>query len=157
MSYEEFKEADSSTRQATHRVSKGIHDKVLFLIFVVLYIFVILILMRHLLQKKKILMRHLLGIRIIPQGHSVTRKLKSDGHVDSMQTLHNLNQGTLILYYINPYSSFFFLSVLTNIFVLSCTDELTGFEQAWNGNAKKHLPGWREESSSRDVMSMLYS
>lgn len=83
LSYEEFKEADSSSRQATHRVSKGIHDK----------------------------------------GHSVTRKLKSDGHVDTMQTLHNLNQ-----------------------------DELNGFEQAWNGNAKKHLPGWREESSSRDVM-----
>lgn len=83
LSFEEFKEADSSTRQATHRVSKGIHDK----------------------------------------GHSVTRKLKSDGHVDTMQTLHNLNQ-----------------------------DELTGFGQAWNGNAKKHLPGWREESSSRDVM-----
>lgn len=83
LAYEEFKEADSSTRQATHRVSKGIHDK----------------------------------------GHSVTRKLKSDGHVDTTQTLHNLNE-----------------------------DELVGFEQTWKGNAKKHLPGWREESASRDVM-----
>ncbi|KAH6754921.1 hypothetical protein C2S53_019375 [Perilla frutescens var. hirtella] len=83
LTYEEFKEADSSTRQATHRVSRGIHDK----------------------------------------GHSVSRKLKSDGHVDTTQTLHNLNE-----------------------------DELVGFEQAWNGNAKKHLPGWSEESASRDVM-----
>ncbi|XP_057811568.1 uncharacterized protein LOC131025794 [Salvia miltiorrhiza] len=83
LTYEEFKEADSSTRQATHRVGRAIHDK----------------------------------------GHSVTRKLKSDGHVDTMQTLHNLNQ-----------------------------DELPCFEDAWRGNAKMHLPGWSEESASRDAM-----
>lgn len=57
------------------------------------------------------------------KGHSVTRKLKSDGHVDTMQTLHNLNE-----------------------------DELTGFEQAWNGNARRHLPGWREGFSIQDDM-----
>lgn len=72
---EESRAADTTTGQATHRISKGIHDK----------------------------------------GHSVTRKLKSDGKVDTMQTLHNLNE-----------------------------DELAGFEEIWKGNADKHLPGWIE-------------
>lgn len=31
------------------------------------------------------------------QGHSVTRKLKSDGRVDTRQTLHNLNESMLML------------------------------------------------------------
>ncbi|KAK3224797.1 hypothetical protein Dsin_004659 [Dipteronia sinensis] len=47
------------------------------------------------------------------KGHSVTRKLNSEGKVDKMQTLHNLNE-----------------------------DQLSGFEQAWNGKARKHMPGW---------------
>ncbi|KAK6137675.1 hypothetical protein DH2020_028601 [Rehmannia glutinosa] len=84
LTFEEWKEANSSTGQATHKVSRGIHDK----------------------------------------GHSVTRKLKSDGHVDTMQTLHNLNE-----------------------------DELTGFEEAWNGNVRKHLPGLSGGGfASQDVM-----
>ncbi|KAG1360745.1 myeloid leukemia factor 1 [Cocos nucifera] len=70
---EEQKEADTTTRRATHRVSRGIHDK----------------------------------------GHSVTRKLNSDGRVDTMQTLHNLNE-----------------------------NDLAGFEEAWKGKARQHLPGW---------------
>ena len=49
------------------------------------------------------------------KGHTVARKLNSDGRVDTMQTLHNLNE-----------------------------EELSGFEQVWNGNARKHLPGWSE-------------
>ncbi|KAL6007960.1 hypothetical protein ACLOJK_033465 [Asimina triloba] len=72
---EESKEADTSKGRATHRMSRGIHDK----------------------------------------GHSVTRKLKSDGKVDTMQTLHNLNE-----------------------------DELGGFEKDWRGSARKHLPGWSQ-------------
>ncbi|KAL3517001.1 hypothetical protein ACH5RR_023903 [Cinchona calisaya] len=68
---EERKEADSSTGQATHCISKGIHNK----------------------------------------GHSVTRKLNSDGKVDTTQTLHNLDE-----------------------------DELVGFERRWKGNADVHLP-----------------
>ncbi|KAL7160298.1 hypothetical protein ABFS83_01G084400 [Erythranthe nasuta] len=83
LTFEESKEADSSTRQATHRVSRGIHDK----------------------------------------GHSFTRKLNSDGHVDTMQTLHNLHE-----------------------------DELGGFEEAWKGNARKHLHGWNGEFASQDVL-----
>ncbi|CDP09883.1 unnamed protein product [Coffea canephora] len=75
MTFEESKEANSATREAAHRVSRGIHDK----------------------------------------GHSVTRKLKSDGRVDSMQTLHNLEE-----------------------------DQLAGFEEAWKGKARKHLPGWTD-------------
>ena len=31
--------------------------------------------------------------RLVLQGHSVTRKLNSDGRVETMQMLHNLNQG----------------------------------------------------------------
>ncbi|GMY09358.1 myeloid leukemia factor 1 [Fagus crenata] len=69
---EETKEADRTTGQAKHKISRGIHDK----------------------------------------GHSVTRKLNSDGKVDTLQTLHNLNE-----------------------------DELAGFEEAWKGNVKGPLPG----------------
>ncbi|KAK8692806.1 hypothetical protein V6N13_070413 [Hibiscus sabdariffa] len=73
VTFEESKEADTASGQASHRVSRGLHDK----------------------------------------GHSVMRKLNSDGKVDTMQTLHNLNE-----------------------------DELAGFEESWNGKAQKHLPGW---------------
>ncbi|THU63228.1 hypothetical protein C4D60_Mb01t13520 [Musa balbisiana] len=51
------------------------------------------------------------GIR--EKGHSVTRKLNSDGRVDTVQMLHNLNE-----------------------------DELPVFEETWKGKAKQHLPGW---------------
>ncbi|XP_056174005.1 uncharacterized protein LOC115689197 isoform X1 [Syzygium oleosum] len=68
---EESKEADATTGQATHRISRGIHDK----------------------------------------GHSVTRKLGSDGKVDTVQTLHNLNK-----------------------------DELAGFEEAWKGSGNGPSP-----------------
>ncbi|KAM3322944.1 hypothetical protein P3S67_004095 [Capsicum chacoense] len=71
---EESKQADRTTGQATHRVSRGIHDK----------------------------------------GHSLTRKLASDGKVDTMQTLHNLEE-----------------------------DELAGFEQTWKDNAEKDVHGWK--------------
>ncbi|KAI4315309.1 hypothetical protein L6164_028133 [Bauhinia variegata] len=64
VAFEECKEANSNTGQATHRVSRGLHNK----------------------------------------GHSLTRKLNSDGKVDTMQTLHNLNE-----------------------------DELPGFEETWTG------------------------
>ncbi|CAH9128070.1 unnamed protein product [Cuscuta epithymum] len=64
--WEETKHADTTTGEATHRISRGIHDK----------------------------------------GHTVTRKLKSDGKVDSMETLHNLGE-----------------------------DDLVGFERDWKTNA----------------------
>ncbi|XP_065859397.1 uncharacterized protein [Euphorbia lathyris] len=73
---EESKEADKTTGQATHRISRGIHDK----------------------------------------GHSVTRKLNSDGKVDTMQTLHNLEE-----------------------------DELTGFEERWKGNMRGQRLGSRNQ------------
>ncbi|CAA2986980.1 Hypothetical predicted protein [Olea europaea subsp. europaea] len=82
LTLEECKEANSSTRQATHRISRGIHDK----------------------------------------GHSVTRKLKADGRVDMMQTLHNPNE-----------------------------DELVGFEEAWKGNVRR-LTGCTEEFSAQNGM-----
>ncbi|KAF8028402.1 hypothetical protein BT93_E1112 [Corymbia citriodora subsp. variegata] len=70
---EESKEADVTTGQATHRISRGIHDK----------------------------------------GHSVTRKLGSDGKVDTVQTLHNLDK-----------------------------DELAGFEEAWKSSGNRPSHGW---------------
>ncbi|KAK6158044.1 hypothetical protein DH2020_005358 [Rehmannia glutinosa] len=110
LTFEEWKEANSSTGQATHKVSRGIHDK----------------------------------------GHSVTRKLKSDGHVDTMQTLHNLNEGNLML---SMRCLWQFGSLVTNIDIYFCLDELTGFEEAWKGNVRKHLPGLSGGGfASQDVM-----
>lgn len=75
---EERKQADRTTGQAAHRVSRGIHDK----------------------------------------GLSVTRKLDSDGKVDTVQTLQNLNE-----------------------------DELEGFEQAWGGIEDNQFHGWNDAFS----------
>nr|KJB20819.1 hypothetical protein B456_003G166700 [Gossypium raimondii] len=86
ITFEESKEANTATGQASHRVSRGLHDK----------------------------------------GHSVTRKLNSDGRVETMQALHNLNE-----------------------------DELSGFEEAWNGNARKHLPGWSGSSNVHDATGKI--
>ncbi|CAO2177616.1 unnamed protein product [Urochloa humidicola] len=46
-------------------------------------------------------------------GHSLTKNLNSDGHVNTLQTLHNLNE-----------------------------DELSTFEESWQRNARHNLPGW---------------
>ncbi|KAK7330689.1 hypothetical protein VNO77_24887 [Canavalia gladiata] len=73
VTFEESKEADSSTRQASHTVSRGIRGK----------------------------------------GHSLSRKLNSDGKVDTMQMLHNINE-----------------------------DELSRFEEEWKGKGQSYLPGW---------------
>uniref|UniRef100_A0A0E0I6P0 Uncharacterized protein n=4 Tax=Oryza TaxID=4527 RepID=A0A0E0I6P0_ORYNI len=73
VTFEERKEADTTTGKATHRISRGIGNK----------------------------------------GHSLTRKLSSDGNVDTMQTLHNLNE-----------------------------DELARFEESWQRNAVQNLSGW---------------
>ncbi|OEL27380.1 hypothetical protein BAE44_0011601 [Dichanthelium oligosanthes] len=70
---EESKEADTTTRKATHRISRGIGSK----------------------------------------GHSLTRDLNSDGHVNTHQTLHNLNE-----------------------------DELSAFDESWQRNARDNLPDW---------------
>ncbi|KAL6495406.1 hypothetical protein OROGR_029969 [Orobanche gracilis] len=72
---EDSRQADMTTGHATHRISRGLHDK----------------------------------------GHSVTRKLDSDGKVDTVQTLHNLNE-----------------------------DELAGFEQAWRSNGERLSHGWND-------------
>lgn len=45
---------------------------------------------------------------------------------------------------------------MTNMIVSSCLDELGGFEEAWKGNVRKHLPGWSEEFGSRDGIGMLF-
>ncbi|XP_010434003.1 PREDICTED: uncharacterized protein LOC104718041 [Camelina sativa] len=74
LTLEESREANTATREAAHRISRGLHNK----------------------------------------GHTVARKLSSDGRVDTTQTLHNLNE-----------------------------DELADFEQSWSGNARRQmqLPG----------------
>ncbi|ESQ55080.1 hypothetical protein EUTSA_v10025744mg [Eutrema salsugineum] len=69
---EESKEANTATREAAHRISRGLRNK----------------------------------------GHTVARKLNSDGRVDTTQTLHNLNE-----------------------------NDLADFEQSWSGNARMQLPG----------------
>lgn len=58
---------------------------------------------------------HRVSRGIHDKGHTVMRKLNSDGRVDSLQTLHNLNE-----------------------------DELTGFNEVWKGKARQHLPGWNQ-------------
>ncbi|CAN7132582.1 uncharacterized protein LOC103834264 isoform X1 [Brassica rapa] len=73
LTLEESKEANTATREAAHRISRGLHNN---------------------------------------KGHTVARKLNSDGRVDTTQTLHNLN-----------------------------LDELADFEQSWSGNARMQLPG----------------
>ncbi|XP_031268244.1 uncharacterized protein LOC116126715 [Pistacia vera] len=83
VTFEESKEADTATRQATHKISRGLNKK----------------------------------------GHSVARKLNSDGKVDTLQALHNLNE-----------------------------DELADFEEAWDGNARKYLPGWTGSFSGHNKM-----
>lgn len=55
---------------------------------------------------------HRISRGINNKGHSITRTLDSDGKVEKIQTLHNLNQ-----------------------------DELAGFEQAWKDNAERNLHG----------------
>jgi hypothetical protein len=47
------------------------------------------------------------------KGHSLMRNLNSDGHVNTLQTLHNLNE-----------------------------DELVGFEETWQRNSGANMPGW---------------
>ncbi|KAK9716457.1 hypothetical protein RND81_06G234900 [Saponaria officinalis] len=74
VAFEELKEADSTTGQANHRISRGLHNK----------------------------------------GHTLSRKLNSDGKVDTAQMLHNLNEG-----------------------------EIDSFEQAWEGSSGRHLSGSR--------------
>ncbi|XP_062192090.1 uncharacterized protein LOC133895644 [Phragmites australis] len=56
---------------------------------------------------------HMISRGIGNEGHSLTRKLNSDGHVNTLQTLHNLDE-----------------------------DEVAGFEESWRRNAGENLPGW---------------
>lgn len=75
------------------------------------------------------------------QGHSVTRKLNSDGKVDTMQTLHNLNEG-LFLLPVTLTQLHDFPCVSSNRADCYMLDELAGFEKSWKGNSKAPLPGW---------------
>ncbi|XP_066352800.1 uncharacterized protein [Miscanthus floridulus] len=56
---------------------------------------------------------HRISRGIGSKGHSLTRNLNSDGRVNTLQTLHNLNE-----------------------------DELAGFEESWQRNARENMPGW---------------
>lgn len=64
---------------------------------------------------------HRISRGIHNKGHTVSRHLKSDGQVDTMQTLHNINE-----------------------------DELNGFEEGWKGKARKYLPGWSGGTSAHN-------
>ncbi|KAJ9549947.1 hypothetical protein OSB04_022490, partial [Centaurea solstitialis] len=66
---------------------------------------------------------HRISRGIYDKGHTLSRHLKSDGEVDTMQMLHNINE-----------------------------DELAGFEKAWNGKATKHhLPGWTDGTNAHGL------
>lgn len=56
---------------------------------------------------------HTISKGIRDKGHSVTKKQSSGGQLNTLQTLHNLNE-----------------------------DELPGFEENWKDNADKYMPGW---------------
>ncbi|XP_031111459.1 uncharacterized protein LOC116015509 isoform X1 [Ipomoea triloba] len=58
---------------------------------------------------------HTISKGVHNKGHSVTTKRSSTGQVDTLQTLHNMNE-----------------------------DELANFEETWKANADKQLPGWNE-------------
>lgn len=75
VTHEEHMEADTTTGNATKRISRGIKDK----------------------------------------GHSITKKLNSDGRVETRETLHNMDE-----------------------------DEIEQFDNEWNIKADKALPGWKE-------------
>ena len=34
-------------------------------------------------------------------------------------------------------------------------DEIAGFEEAWNGNARKHLPGWSGSFNGHDTIGKI--
>ncbi|PKA53081.1 hypothetical protein AXF42_Ash018989 [Apostasia shenzhenica] len=57
---------------------------------------------------------HRISRGVYDKGHSVTRKLNSDGNVETLQTLHNLNE-----------------------------DELPNFEDKWKGKTRQFLPEWK--------------
>ncbi|KAK4372006.1 hypothetical protein RND71_007390 [Anisodus tanguticus] len=71
---------------------------------------------------------HTISKGIHNKGHSVTKKHSSDGREDTLQTLHNLNE-----------------------------DELGDFEQNWNANADKYLPGWDKGFSLLDNQGSISS
>lgn len=75
VTHEEHMEADTTTGNATKRISRGIKDK----------------------------------------GHSITKKLNSDGRVETKEILHNMDG-----------------------------DEIDQFDNEWEKRADKALPGWKE-------------
>ncbi|EPS73356.1 hypothetical protein M569_01405 [Genlisea aurea] len=64
---------------------------------------------------------HTISKGINNKGHSLTTKNRRDGQVDSVQTLHNLNE-----------------------------DELDGFEEAWQNSANITFPGWNNDFNLLD-------
>ncbi|KAF6150638.1 hypothetical protein GIB67_022250 [Kingdonia uniflora] len=97
---------------------------------------------------------HRVSRGIYDKVHSFTRKLNSDGKVDSMQTLHNLEEAHNVLFSLDALDGFKkawernaqkHLPGLNGAHnVLFSLDELDGFEKAWERNAQMNLPGWNE-------------
>ncbi|XP_059651553.1 uncharacterized protein LOC132299111 isoform X2 [Cornus florida] len=61
---------------------------------------------------------HTVSKGIKDKGLSLTKKHNSDGKVDTLQTLHNLNE-----------------------------DELSSFDGAWKSNVQRYFPGWDDKFS----------
>ncbi|KAF6154574.1 hypothetical protein GIB67_017956 [Kingdonia uniflora] len=147
MTLEESKEADTTTGKAAHRVSRGIYDKLLppFPSFPSLGSLIIIACDVNVIgyTRNCIILRDYycscereVLIYFILLGHSFTRKLNSDGKVDSMQTLHNLEEAHNVLFSL---------------------DELDGFEKAWERNYQKYLPGWNEAFNTQGNVGKFLS
>ncbi|KAL9272024.1 hypothetical protein AKJ16_DCAP24411 [Drosera capensis] len=112
---EECKEADKTTGQATHRISRGIKDKNI----ACTYSLHMISNAKHSIKIDRHVVYHEedycpeFVVDFSVKGHSLTRKLKADGKVETMQTLHNLQE-----------------------------DDLTNFNEAWKGSTEKHMPTW---------------
>lgn len=44
---------------------------------------------------------------------------------------------------------------LTVFLLVTLPDELAGFEESWNGNAQKHLPGWSGSFNGHDSIGKI--
>jgi len=87
----------------------------------------------------------------------VAKKLNSNGQVDTMQTLHNLNEGICVHIVWIVHGScrercFGCLMVVFCVLYFYLSDELSVFEDTWRGSARKHLPGWSEGFNAHDGM-----
>ncbi|AQL02270.1 glycine-rich protein [Zea mays] len=141
---EESKEADTTTKEATHRISRGIHDKVDKSLLCQSCIWLIKIILNSPVHTG-LCTEHIFDLSIdngsknakknFNLGHSLTRKLNSDGKVDTTQTLHNLNEDESSAAYVGPPRSAF-----SNLESSFCW--CTAGDRSSNGRDRRSASGW---------------